>query len=253
VGLRRRDQAGEDGRAVEVDRARTALALGTALLRAGQVELVPQPVEQRDAGRSGRAHFSTVDRATDGRGVVVGDGLGRPGGGLGLPPEEDGPGRPAFALAALPQRCQRPGHHDLDLLRPVDRRASHVVDGRDAVGGEAGGIGDRGVVERPADEVRLRRRGAHHGRSDAAESEAGGPHGGRRPLSVQPEHRGQVDDRDGLGPPLTELDEEPSLVVAERRHVDGHQQLPGFEDGRAEPGEEPPDGHRPLAPGRPQP
>ena len=53
------------------------------------------------------------------------------------------------------------------------------------------------------------------------------------PSPSRSEHRGQVDDGDGLCPPLAQLDEDATLAVPERRHLDGHQQLAGLEHRRA--------------------
>ena len=61
LGLNRERQAGENPLPVHIHRARAALALIAALLGAGQVQVLPQGIEQGHAGLQGQGPLLPVD------------------------------------------------------------------------------------------------------------------------------------------------------------------------------------------------
>ncbi len=176
-------------------------------------------------------HRRAVDRALDGRRVVVASPARRRRRGR-APPGTEGPprntGRPGHRLRSRPSRSGHEGaaDHLRDLLRPVGRRGADVVDRGDARGGQDRRVRDGPVVERPPDQALLGRGRAHHRRRHAAEGQAGPCHRAHPgPSPSRPTTTRQVHHGDGLGPALAELHEQPTLAGGQHRHLDGDDQL----------------------------
>ena len=250
VGPCRGDQAGQHGDAVEVDGAGAALALGAALLGAGEADLVPQPVEQRHARRAPAAVTAVpLTVQLDRRGVVVGDRT---------PPARDrrrrGPprktGRAGQRSRSRPSRSAGQGaaDHHLDLLGAVGRPwpGRRRSASRPAAASRAASAIVASSRVRPT-RCSSAAAARDHRRGHAAQRQAGRGH--RAVVAGQPDDHRQVDDGDGLGPALAELHEHPALV---RRPASGTSRptisSPGSSTVAPQPGEQLPHRHPPLAP-----
>ena len=245
VGAGRGHQARQHGPAVEVDGAGAALALGAALLGAGQPEVESQPVQQRPARRVGGAALDAVDGGGDGAGVAD------------LPPGgllrscrfrsiggDDQAGRalgPGGGLSAGRQGAQRPLHHHLDRVAAVLGGGAQVVDGGDRGPGRGRDLGGR-VVEEPAPGYAGGRVHQLDGRADTAQ---GHHQVGDRPVAALGDDRGRVDHRDGLRPPQPELHEDAPAAPTERVEGDPGHEFARLQRGGSETGEEVLDRHGP--------
>ena len=149
--------------AVEPDRAGAALALGAALLRAGQLGVLAQRVEQRLVAGVGPCDRRAVDRRLDCPGE--GDAGARSVGSGGV--EQDWRVRQPLGLGSC-MRCDASASATSapSVVIAIDGGAAHVVDWLCGCGGEASGLGAR-LLRRAvcrADTPRRRSRGRWWGR-----------------------------------------------------------------------------------------